>query len=494
MNDLLAGLALLLRPENIAAICGGTIIGYVVGIIPGLGASAGMALLIPFTFYMDPLTGVLLLVSLYGADHYGGAVPAITINTPGGPAEIVTTFDGYPMARQGLARRALWYALTASFVGGIFGTVVLIATAGPLASFALLFGPPEYFALGVFGLAVVARLGEADWLKATIAVLLGLFATTVGFDPISGSPRNTFGSVELLGGLPLIPMLIGLFAISEFLVSVATSESPETKLKENVLDRFPRIRELWSLRKVLAQSSFLGTLIGVIPGAGATIAGFVAYNEARRISKSPETFGKGNPEGLVASEASNNSVVGGSLVPLFALGLPGSAAAAVLVGALGIHGLVPGPLLFERSPDLMTGIFGGLLVGNVVMLIVGLMGIRMWTRIAYVRQSITMPVVLVLAITGTYALSQSLFDVMLALIFGVVGYVAKKLEFPLAPFVLALVLGELIETSFRQSMVLFDGNYVRILYSPVAAGVFLLTVAMLAGPSLVAMRRRNRRP
>jgi putative tricarboxylic transport membrane protein len=474
VEHLIKGFIPLAEWHNILAIVAGSIVGYIVGALPGLSATMGIALLLPFTFHLEPLTSLILLTSLYGAAEYGGSITAVTLNIPGEAAATPTCFDGYPLTKKGLPAKALGMSIVASAYAGIISTVALILTSVPLARFAISFGPPEYFALGIFGLTTVAGLSGKSWIKGMIGVLFGLLINTVGLDAVSGTKRYAF-TIDLFEGIPLIPLLIGLFAISEVLVTMEEL-AQDNVVYQKISGSLPTLREYLHCHMAMVRGTVIGFIIGIVPGAGKAVASFIAYSEEKRASKHPELFGTGVLEGVAAPEAANNSVVSGALVPLLTLGIPGSAAAAVLIGAFTIHGLQPGPLLFVKEPGLMYGLFASLLAGNIVMLAMGLLGTQIWAKVLLVPKNVLTPIVLAITLFAGYAESNSLFSIWLALIFGVIGYILRKFEFPVAPTVLAMVLGRMIEVSFRRSMILSEGSLSIFVVRPIALAMFLLAI------------------
>jgi len=476
LSNLFEGFGYLAGAGPIIAIVAGVILGIMVGAMPGLSPSMGVALLVPFTYGMQPQIALILLISIYIASEYGGSITAVTINTPGTPSAVVTAFDGYPLTKQGKAGTGLGVSLVASTIGGIIGTIILIFFSVPLARLAVKMHPAEYFALAIFGLTTVASLGGKNWPKAFLAAMLGLLINTVGIDPISGVKRFTFGTYHLFDGFALIPALIGLFALSEVFTRI--EEYKLEKGEETKYDKkhWPTFMDYWKLKFVIIRSSILGTIIGIFPGAGATIASFLSYDFAKKVSKTPETFGKGNPEGVAAAEAANSSSVGGALVPLLALGIPGSASTAVLVGALMIHDLVPGPLLFVERPDIIYSLFAALMVANFVMLILGLFGARLWIKVTVIPKKVLLPAILAISIIGSFAVHYSFFDVGSCIAFGVAGWLLKKYGFPVAPIVLGMVLGKLAETNFRRAVIM--GGYDVFFTRP--ASLILLILALLS--------------
>ena len=470
----------------------GSLVGYLIGAIPGLGPSLGVALLIPFTYGMDPVVAIVMLVALYAAAEYGGAITAVLINTPGTAAAVATAWDGYPLTQQGKAGVALNLSIISSGIGILVSAVLLVVTAIPLSELALKFGPGEYFALAVVGLSLVSALSEGSALKGALAMGLGLALATVGLDTQTGVPRFAY-SVEFFDGFPLVPVLLGLYALSEVLFML--EEGPAQKIKSQKINGILAVPvgTYWKLRGHLVRSSLLGYVIGVIPGAGASIASFMSYIVAQKTSKEPEKFGKGSYEGLVASETANNAAVSGAMAPLLALGIPGSATTAVLIGALMIQGIQPGPLLFTRNPEIPYSIFASLFIGVPVMVFIGLAGARLWGQVANIPRPAIAAIVATICLIGAYASENSMFPVYIATAFGVIGYVLRKARIPLAPIVLALVLGELMESNFRRAMVISHGGY-DIFYTHPLTLIFLIVAVLAFVVPLVNDYRRKRRP
>ena len=472
------------------AIVVGVIAGIFVGAMPGLSPSMGVAILLPFTFKMPPLIGLVLLTAVYLASNYGGSITAVTINTPGTPSAVATAFDGYPLTLQGKAGSGLGVSLVASTVGGMVGIIILILFSQPLAAVAVKMYPAEYFTLALFGLSTVASLAGKDWAKAFTSALLGLLINTIGIDPISGVKRYTFGETKLFDGFDFIPALIGLFALSEVFSKIEegswkTHLSGEISKKE----QWPTFKDYWKLKWATLQASLVGTLIGIFPGAGSAIASFVAYDLGKRTSKHPETFGKGNPEGVAASEAANSASVGGAMVPLLTLGIPGSASTAVLIGALMIHDLSPGPLLFTERPDLVYGLFASMFVANAVMFFLGLWGSRLWIKVTRVPLNVLIPIIISIASVGSFAVKNSLFDVGACFGLGVAGWVLKRYGYPMAPIVLGMVLGKLMEVNFRRAVIM--GGYGVFFLRPASLILLLISIAAFAYP-LIQMKKESR--
>jgi putative tricarboxylic transport membrane protein len=484
-----AGLADIAWWQPILVIVVGIVIGIFVGVMPGLSASTGVALLVPFTYGMHPLIALILLAAVYTASAYGGCVTAISINTPGTPAAVALAFDGYALTKRGEPGRALGTALIANCTGGLLGVFILIAFSLPLARAALAFGPPEYFALAVFGLTIVVSLASKDMLKGAVSTLLGLLIMTIGLDPITGFMRYTFNRPELTDGISFIPALIGLFAVGEVLLNVERMESVRSAL-HSFSSKMPGRREILNLKRSILQSSVLGTLVGVVPGAGATIAAFIAYNESRRVSRHPEEYGKGSLEGIAAPAAAAGGSVGGALVPLLTLGIPGSAATAVLIGALMLHGVTPGPELFAgKHSYLVYGLFASLVIGNIVLLVLGIMGNRLWVKIISAPKALLYPVILIIAFVGSFGVANSVFDVLICLVFGILGWILRRYGFPTAPLVLALILGYMAESNFRRALIMGDPSI--FFTRPVSVIILGLAVLSFAMPFIRSMRARR---
>lgn len=491
LSNLASGFGLLVGIPQITAIIVGVILGILAGAMPGLSPSMGVALLVPFTYKMEPSVALILLASIYIAANYGGSITAVTINTPGTPSAVVTSFDGYPLTRKGKPGLALGTSLISSTVGGIIGTIILIFFSVPLAKLAVKLHPAEYFALAMFGLTTVASLGGKNWAKAFIAAMFGLLINTIGIDPISGVSRFTFGFYRLFDGFSLIPALIGLFALSEVFLRLEEHKfDKKVTGKFNKKEIWPSVGDYWKLKFAILRSSVIGTLIGIFPGAGATIAAFLSYDVARRSSKHPETFGTGNPEGVAAAEAANSSSVGGALVPLLTLGIPGSATTAVLIGALMIHDLNPGPLLFKTNPDIVYSLFASLLVANFVMLVLGLWGSKLWIKVSVIPKRVLFPMILTISIIGSFAVSYSFFDVATCVGFGLIGWILKKYGFPPAPIVLGIVLGKLAEENFRRAVIM--GGYSVFFTRPASLIMLLIAVLSFSYPLIQTYRQSKR--
>jgi putative tricarboxylic transport membrane protein len=496
-SDIAVGLTNNLQLSHLFVVLVGTVAGLVIGALPGLSAVSGVALLLPFTFNMDPAQGLIMLSAVYMSAEYGGSISAILIDTPGTSGAACTTLDGTPMTRQGQAQEALYISLLGGTIGGLFGALVLIFLTQPLAKVSLLLGPSEIFWIAAAGLALVASLSGGNMLKGLLGAALGIGMTLVGQDIVTGDMRFTFDDYRFIGGIPLVPALLGLFTVASVLnlLEQPNEAVAPLNLRKGVLLHV--IGRMAKMKFLLVWSSVLGTIIGIIPGAGASISAFVAYAEAKRISKHPEQFGRGSWEGVAAPETANNAVVGGALVPLLSLGIPGSGSAAIMFGALAVHGIIPGPRLFIERAELAYTFMIGLLSTVVAMLVVGLLTIRWSSLIVRAPRTMMVPGVLVLAVIGAYGLSNSVFDVYVLVGVGLIGYLLAKLDVPLVTVALGLVLGRLMEESYQQAALLagVDDRSVVLYFTsrPLTLVFMLLAVAVLiAGIAPILRERRNR--
>ena len=476
-------------PIVIGLIVAGTVMGVVIGALPGLSSSMGVALLLPFSLYLEPIPAIALLSALYCAGTFGGSITAILINAPGAPPAVATAFDGYPMATKGEAGRALGIAAVSSASGGILSVLVLLFAAPLLAQVAYSFGPPEYFALGVFALSMLASISGEAPLKNLIGGCLGLLIATVGIDLTTGVERFTFGVPELYEGIQFIPVLIGLFAVTELLNQAQELGRERIAVTVSAL-KLPSLDDFRRVKNTILRSSCIGIFVGVLPAEGSTMAAMVGYNEAKRWSKTPDDFGKGAIEGVAGPEAANNAATGGAMVPTLALGIPGSATAAVILGGLQVQGLRPGPYLFEEQPGLLYGIFFAMLLANILFLFIGLLGAKVFSRISLVPRTFLWPTVFALCFVGAYGLNQSMVDVWIMIISGLVGFVLKKNGFGPAPIIMGVVLGGLVETSLAQSMIIFDQQWTGFLSRPITLSLLVLAVISLIGGKIRSVLRR----
>jgi putative tricarboxylic transport membrane protein len=473
-------MTILTSPVCLGWIVGGMVIGILFGAAPGLTATTGVALFTPITFYMPLDVSLSFLMSIYVGGYWSGSVPAILINTPGAPGNAATCMEGYPMAKNGFAGDAIGHSIVASFLGNSMSAIALLVFAPMIAAVAIKFGAPEYFAVGVLGLVCVAGVSSASLTKGVAGAAIGMFMGCIGMDPIDGLPRFTADNVNLMGGIALIPALVGLFAITEVLAKAeSVGVNSGEKIIAQVQKALPPLKEYITYKWLLLRSTVIGIIVGAIPGTGPTIASWMAYNEAKRTSRNPELFGTGLPEGLIASESANNAVVGGALIPLLTLGVPGDTVTAVVLGALMIQGLTPGPMLIAERYDIVALLLVILLIAGVVMLVGGLLCSRFFPLILKIPFQILMPIVAVLCITGGYAVNNSFFDAMLVVIIGSVAYVMVKLGFPVAPIVLGLILGPIIEPNMRRALLGSDLNPLVFISTPISGGLLVLSFVLV---------------
>lgn len=493
MPDLFYGFTIALQPVNLFLAFSGTGIGIIFGALPGLTSTMAVGLLIPVTFGFSPAGGLIFLAGAYCGSMYGGSISAVLLNTPGTPASAATAYDGYAMTLKGEGGEALACSTIASFIGGMFSAVCLILIAPPLARVALLFGPGEYFAVAVFGMTIISAFAAKNIVKGIMGGLLGLFVGTVGMDPINGFPRYTFGQMELLEGISIVPALIGLFSASQVL-SLLDDYNPDAPEAEPIQPGriwmgFSRIVKTGV---TMLRSSIIGTIIGIIPAAGGDIASFLGYNEAVRFSKDKDSFGKGNVEGVAASEAANNGVTGGSLIPLLTLGIPGNSVTAIFLGGLLIQGLRPGPSLFTEQAAVTYTFFAGLIIANVAMLILGFIGARLFIRVLKVPAVLMIPLIFCLCVIGAYSIRNAMFDVCLMLLFGVLGFLMRKLEFSSAPVVLGIILGPMAESNFRRVLQVHQGDLTPMFYSPIVLVLFFASIVSIFSPVIMGMIQKRR--
>ncbi len=457
MDIILEAFSVFLSWQNILVVGIGVAIGTIVGAIPGMTTPMGVALALPFTFTLPPVTGILLLLGVYKGGLYGGSITAILIKTPGTPAASCTVLDGYPLSQKGHARKALDIALYASCTADFISNLSLILFAGVLANFALKFGPPEFFTLIVFSLTIIAGVSGPSLAKGILSACLGLILATIGLDLVFGTERFIFGDYRLMAGLNFIPVLIGLFALPE-IIDRATRRARPGGLRAQNLGVGASLAEYLSVLKSIIRGSIIGVILGAIPGIGGAPAAFLSYSEARRTSRNPENFGNGEIEGVAAAEAGNNGVAGATMIPLLALGIPGDVITAVILGAFMIHGLRPGPILFEQNLPMIYALFMGIMLSSAYLFFVGKVAIRVFSHVATVPNRILYPIVFVLCVYGAYAVNNNLFDILVMLIMGLVGFGMMRLDIPVAPFLIAYVLGPLLEDNFRQSLLIADGD------------------------------------
>lgn len=484
-ENLATGFALFASLNNVFAMMGGMLLGVIVGAIPGMTGTMAVALALPFTFYMNPITGILLLVGIYKGAIYGGSISAILIKTPGTPAASCTVLDGYPMAQKGQASKALHMALYASCVADFISNLSLIFFAEFIAGFALRFGPPEFFTLICFSLTIIAGVSGSSLLRGVISGGIGLLLATIGLDLIYGTGRFSFGSADLMAGLNFIPVLIGLFALPEIINAAAKGFETHGEVS-SLGSQGVSWQEFRRCIKTIIRGSLIGVVLGAIPGIGGAPAAFMSYSEAKRTSKFSDNFGKGEIEGVAASESGNSGCCGATMIPLLALGVPGDVITAVILGAFMIHGLTPGPLLFQQNITIIYAIFMGTMLSSFMMFIMGKMSIRVFARIADIPKGILFPIVLVLCFYGAFAVSNSMFDVLVMVILGFLGYFMLRFGLPAAPFLIAFILGPMFEDNLRRSLLLSKGSANIFFRSPICWFFIALTVF-----SVIMIFRRN---
>jgi putative tricarboxylic transport membrane protein len=455
----------------------------VVGVMPGLGPPATIAMLLPLTFQMNPSSALIMLAGIYYGAKYGGSTTAILLNVPGESASVVTCLDGFAMARRGRAGAALGIAAIASFVAGTFGVIGLMLVAPPLARLALSFSSPEYFALMVLGLAMVVLLTGRSLVKALLAMLVGLWIAGMGTDLFTSTSRFTFGHTELLDGIDFVVVAIGLFALGEVLANVETREgAPMLPVPRGLSNLLPSLEELKACRFAFVNGSVVGFLVGVLPGAGSTIASFLSYGLEKAVSRHPERFGTGVPEGVAAPEGANNAETGGALVPMLTLAIPGSSTTAILLAALILWGFKPGPLMIQENPALFWGLVASMYVGNVLLLVLNIPLIPLFAQILRLPVYVLYPVIFGVSIVGVYSVSGSRFDVGMLVVFGLLGYAMRKLDYPAAPLVLGLVLGDTMERALRQSLMMSQGDLGILVSRPISAVILCLAAVVLVAP------------
>jgi putative tricarboxylic transport membrane protein len=475
LQHLLMGLAAAMTPAKLMFAFAGCMLGTLIGLLPGLGPAAGTAILIPLTFSLDATGAIIMLCAIYYGAMYGGTITSVLINVPGEAASVVTCIDGYAMARQGRAGSALAIAAIGSFVGGTAATLALVVVALPLAQLALKFGPAEFFGLMVAGLCLVIGLAGKNLLAALLMTVLGLLLAMIGLDPVRGAPRFTFGMPELYDGIGFVPVVMGLFGIGELLIA---AERRETRMIEADLKKWNPSRDEWRRSAgAIGRGTVVGFVLGLIPGVGAIVPTFMAYVLEKRVSKNPERFGNGAIEGVASAETANNAYANAAMVPLLALGVPSSPTIAVLMGAFIVNGITPGPFLFTERPELVWTVIASFFVGNVILLILNLPLVGLWAKLLKVPFAYMCTGVLIFCVVGAYGLKQSLFDVWVMLGFGVLGYLLRKLDLPLAPAILALILGPMMERSLRTTLEISAGSFAIFLDRPLALA--LLTVPVL---------------
>jgi putative tricarboxylic transport membrane protein len=491
LHHMLEGFRVLGAPVNLLSCFVGVVIGTLIGVLPGIGPVATMAILLPFTFSLTPVSAIIMLAGIYYGAQYGGSTTSVLVNIPGEVGSIITCLDGYQMGKQGRAGPALGISAIGSFVGGTLGVIGLTLLCPPLAQVALNFGPPELFALILFGLMMVSSLGGDSLLKALLMTAVGLFVSLIGKESFTGFSRFTFGSITLSDGLGLVPVSMGMFGISEILCNV------EVMAKQRVFRTDIQTLFAWrdwiACRWAVLRGTLVGFFLGILPGAGVVMTTFFAYWLEKRVSKHPEKFGAGVIEGVAAPETANNAATAGSMIPLLALGVPATPTMAMLMGALIIQGVQPGPLFISQYPDLFWGVIASMYIGNIMLLILNLPLIGIWVRILKIPYTLLFPLITLFCIVGVYSLNNNVYEILIMILFGLFGYILRKFEYPLATFLLGMVLGPMMETSFRQSLGIGRGN-LTIFFQRTFSAVLLISVGIVFLISFYLSIKRKRKP
>ena len=489
-DNLITGFAVAFQPHNIFFCFIGVMIGTLIGVLPGIGPVGAMSILLPITFGISPVTAIIMLSGIYYGAQYGGSTTSILVGIPGEAASVVTMLDGHQMALQGRAGPALGIAAFGSFIAGTIGIIGLMLLAPPLASIALKFGPPEYFALMIMGLMILTYLAQKSMAKSLMMAGVGVLAGVVGLDTMTGLPRFTFGVSDLLDGIGIAPLAMGLFGVSEILLNV------ERTIKQGVV--VSQVKNLLPSREDWKESfapimrgSLSGFLLGILPGGGAVLASFISYGTEKRISKTPEKFGHGAIAGVAGPEAANNAAAQAAFIPLLTLGIPANAVMGILLGALMIHGITPGPLMIEKNPELFWGTVTSMYLGNAMLLVLNLPLIGLWVRLLRVRYAVLFPLILFIALIGAYVINGSEMDLYMMLFFGVVGYLMRKFDYEPAPLILAYVLSPILEDSLRQSLIISSGSMGIFVSRPIAAGFLFISALLLISAVLPAIRKKR---
>jgi putative tricarboxylic transport membrane protein len=490
LNYLSIGFGVALQPTNLFYCFAGVFIGTLIGVLPGIGPVGAMSLLLPTTFKTTPEAAIIMLAGIYYGAMYGGSTTSILVNIPGEAASVVTCLDGYQMARQGRAGPALGIAAFGSFIAGTLAILGLMLVAPPLSRFALKFGPPEYFTLMVLGLTVLIYLAHGSMPKALIMATFGIVLGLIGMDSINARPRLTFDRMELMDGVGLVPIVMGLFGISEVLLNI------EQKIRRDIFQTkikglLPTAKDWRDSVGPIARGSVLGFFLGILPGGGAVISSFISYAVEKRVSKHPERFGKGAIEGVAAPEAANNAATGGAFIPLMTMGIPPNVIMAMLLGAFMIHGVQPGPLMMKQNPGLFWGVIASMYIGNGMLLVLNLPLIGMWVKVLKVPYRILFPLILLFCLIGVYSVSNAVFDIYIMVVFGIVGYLMKKFDYEGAPLVLAFVLGPLLENNLRKSLIMSQGDFSIFFIRPLSAICLLIAFFLLVSPLIPWMRKKR---
>ncbi len=491
LTGLLGGLAIVFTPMGFFYVVLGTVLGIMVGAIPGLSGAMLIALTLPLTYYMVPTEAIVLLIGMYVGAITGGLITATLLRMPGTPSNVMTTFDGYPMARSGRPGRALGLGIAASFAGGIISWIFLLVLAKPLSIWATRFGPFEYFTLILMAMVLIASVSQGNLVKGLMAGLLGMLVSMPGVDPSAGQPRLTFDWYMLNSGLKLLPVLIGIFAVSQIISDILDLGRKIERVEAQRSGIMIKARDWIRHGPNMLRSGLIGTFVGILPGVGASIGSVIAYTTAKNMSKKPEEFGKGSEEGIVASETANNATVGGALIPLIAMGIPGSVIDAILIGALMIHSIQPGPTLFITNADIVYAMIAACLIGNLVMLAVMTFSVSWVAKLAYVPRSFMLPVIIVFCVIGAFGLDNVMLDVWVMLVFGVIGFLLERARYPLGPFVIGFVLAPLMESKLRTGLMMTGGSIEPMFTRPLSLIFLLIAIVLLVWPLVSDWRRRR---
>jgi len=492
LSHILLGAQVLFTPTNLVFCFLGVLMGTLVGVLPGLGPTAAIALLLPNTFHVPPVTAIIMLAGIYYGAMYGGSTTSILVNIPGEAASVITCLDGYQMALKGRAGPALGIAAFGSFIAGTISVLGLMLVAPPLAKFALAFGPPEFFSLMLMGIVVLIYLASGSILKALMMAVFGLLLGTIGMDAISGTQRLTFGVLELADGIGLIPAIMGLFGVAE-VISNVEEEIKREIIPAKVKDLLPNLQDWKDSVWPIVRGSFLGFFIGILPGPAPVISAFTSYAVEKKLSRHPEKFGTGAIEGVAGPESANNSATGGAFIPLFTLGIPANSVIAILLGAFMIHGIQPGPMLISKYPDLFWGTIMSMYLGNVMLLILNLPLIGLWVKVLKVPYPILFPLILLFCLVGVFSLNYSNVEVSLMIGFGVFGYLARKFQFEMAPLVLAIVIGPMMENNLRLALTISQGDPWIFIQKPISAVFIVISLVLLISPFIPWLGKRRQK-
>lgn len=490
INYLILGFGVIVTPVNILSCLIGVVIGTLIGVLPGVGPVATMAILLPVTFTMHPTSAIIMLCAIYYGSQYGGSTTSILINIPGEVGSIVTCLDGYQMARKGRAGPALGISAMGSFIGGTLGIIGLMLLVPPLSKLALNFGPPELFSLILFGLMMVSSIGSGPLAKSLLSATLGIFVSLIGKESFTGFSRFTFGSILLSDGLGLIPVAMGTFGIAEVLTNIESMAKREV-LRTELRDLFPTLKDWVACRWAIIRGTLIGFFLGILPGAGVVVTSFFAYLIEKRLSRYPEKFGTGVIEAVAAPETANNASTAGSMIPLLSLGIPATPTMAMLLGAFIIQGIQPGPFFITQYPDLFWGVIASMYLGNIMLLIFNLPLIFIWVKILKVPYYFLFPLIILFCIIGVYSLNNNIYEILIMMLFGFIGYILRKLDYSMAPFLLAMVLGPMMETSFRQSMAIAEGNPAIFFQRPFSAILLVSIILILSFLFLLSAKRKK---